>query len=211
MDRIPSSQSITNERRNYFRLEDKVLLRYQIIDETTALANIAPKQFRADQANSLMRDLQHIDQESNKYLHSIAEINPDLELYLKALSKKIDTIASSLVDHNSLSSNQLPQVISLSEGGLAFPSPVEHAHDSYLALQLTLLPQQLSLVLFAKVINCSTVNQPRTGEDHTRQDNPDNFTIAVSFVHLKESDRQIIAKHIMQLQLSARRSNKQDG
>ena len=181
-----------------------MLLRYQAIDESSALANIVPKQFCDDQAHSLIRDLQHIDQESNQYLRSIAESNRDLELYLKLLSKKIDTIAANLVDSIAPAPDQQQKIISLSEGGLAFPSASEHAHDSYLALQLTLLPLHVSLILFAKVINCSA-NNTTTGKQGS-----DGFSVAVSIIHLKDSDRQIIAKHIIQLQQTERRSQKHE-
>ncbi|MEE8057097.1 MAG: PilZ domain-containing protein [Pseudomonadales bacterium] len=204
MDHKLSPQSIINERRNYYRIEDKVLLRYQAIDESSALANIAPPQFGNNLAHSLMRDLEHIDQENNKYLRSIAETNRELEIYLKAISKKIDTIATRLVETTAPAPDLLSQVISLSEGGLAFRSGVEQANDGYLALQLTLLPSAISLLLFAKVINCS----PLQAEPSTHPvESTDGFTIAVSFVNLQDSDRQMIAKHIITLQLLERRQH----
>ena len=82
-------------------------------------------------------------------------------------------------------------LITISEGGLAFRTSTQYANDSYIAVQITLLPNHQSLVLFCRVINCSQVT--------------DGFNIALSFVNLTDGDRQIIAKHIIQLQLAERR------
>ena len=184
-----------NERRDFFRIEDKVLLRCLPVDESSVLADRIPAQFNDDSSYSLMRDLQHIDQENNKFLRAIAEHNRELEIYLKAMNKKIELIASRLVENLESADDQQSVLVSLSEGGLAFHSVSEYPHDSYLALQLTLLPSHISLILFAKVINSSLAGDGQMG----------TYATAVSFIHLKDSDRQIIAKHIMQLQLMERR------
>jgi hypothetical protein len=201
LDRKLPSQTMNNERRDFYRVTDKVLLSCIPIDESSALANKIPRQFKADASGSLMRDLQHIDQENSKYLRTIADTHRELENYLKAINKKIELIASHLLDSIEPSSAQHPQLVSLSEGGLSFLSTDEYAHDSHIAMQLTLLPSHITLVLFAKVINCSTANNGSTGNLVER----DCYSIAVSFINLKNNDRQIIAKHIIQLQLSERR------
>lgn len=187
---------LINERRNYFRIDDTVLLRIQPVNETSALANIIPRQFADDPGYSLMHEMQLIDQENHKYLRLIAGQNPDLEAYLKGLNKKIDLIAAKLVESEQHAPDQQKHKISISEGGLSFLSEIEHAHDSYLAVQLTLLPSQHSLILFCKVINCSPQQS--------------GYTVALSFVNLKDSDRQYIAKHLMQLQLAERRQQSHD-
>jgi hypothetical protein len=187
-----SSSPITaNERRNFFRIEDTVLMRYQPIDENSALANHIPSLFKEDPGYSLMQELMEIDRDNNKFLRAIGEKNYELEAYLKGLSKKLDLIAAKVVESDEKAAHQEPHYISISEGGLSFVSPIEYAHDSYIALQMTLLPSHHSLVLFTRVINCSV------------SDN--GYSIALSFVQLKDTERQIITKHIMQLQMAQRR------
>ncbi len=191
----PPSETTINERRDFFRVEDKVLLRCLAVDQNSALANDIPPQFSSDPAYRLMRDLQHIDQENSKYLRTIAENNRELDSYLKSITKKIELIASCIVQNLDPAADQQPQPISISEGGLSFSSSDEYAPDSYLAMQLTLLPSHISLVIFAKVISCSKASSEQQKL----------YSSAVSFVHLKDNDRQIIAKHIMHLQLIERR------
>ncbi|MGK0499973.1 MAG: hypothetical protein ACJAYG_001618 [Oceanicoccus sp.] len=182
-----------NERRNFYRIEDTVLLRYQVIDESTALANIVPLHFEEDANYSLMRELQSIDQDNNKHLRPIAELNYELEAYLKGISKKIDLIAVRLA----ASEEQAPDFkrlnISLSEGGLSFLSAQPLANDSHLAVQLTLLPSRQTVVMFVRVINCTKIE--------------DGHNISCCTVNLQDNHNHIVAKHIIQLQLAQRRQH----
>lgn len=196
MERKPSSRMLINERRDYFRIEDTVLLRYHQINESCALANNVPRQFEDDPAFSLMHELQLIDTDNNKYIRALTEQSIELEAYIKNLNKKVDLIAAKLVEREEGAPDQVKLNISISEGGLSFHSDSEIAHGSHLAIQLTFLPSQHALVLFCKVINC------------TREAN--GFAVALSFVNLKDYDRQYIAKHIMQLQLAQRRQDSSD-
>lgn len=190
----------TEDRRDYFRIEDMAQIQCLPIDRSSALANICPAAFSQHNNGSLIRELQEIDLDNALLLRTIGDNNRDLEHYLKSINHKLDLIAKYLVESTEARPGQQTQLVSISEGGLSFRSPVEYAEDSYLAVQLTLLPSHLSLVLFTRIINCSK------GHNGPHSD----FSIGVSFVHLRDSDRQIIAKHIIQLQMAERREQKED-
>ena len=115
---------------------------------------------------------------------------------MKGLNKKIDLISTAVIDRDRQPDDQQKTHISLSEGGLSFSSEAQYHEGSHLAMQVTLLPSHHQLILFGKVMNCSHV--------------PNGYSVAASFVKLKDSDRQMIAKHIMQLQLIQRRRQGQD-
>lgn len=191
------TQHLINDRRDYFRVEGTVLMRYHAVDQNSALANHLPPQLKDDPGYSLIRELQLIDQEHIKFLRAIAEDNRDLEAYLKGMNKKIELLAGKLIEYEEPVLDQKKYTITLSEGGLSFHSDTEHAHDSYLAIQLTFSSSHMPLNVFCRVINCTHNNH--------------NFTTALSFVNLQNNERQLIAKHIMQLQLAERRqqSNEQ--
>lgn len=196
MDHKPSSSRIINERRDFFRIEDKVLMRCRAVDQSSALSNLIPVQFKDDPAFTLMQQLQQLDLDNSQFLRAIAEESRDLEAYLKGINKKIELISSHLLESVEKDPDQQKQSISLSEGGLGFHSALEYAHDSYLAMQLTFLPSHVTIVVFAKIINCTEIE--------------DGHAIAVSFVHLNTTNRKLIAKHIMQLQLAQRRQKSND-
>jgi len=183
---------MVNERRNFFRIDVDVLISHLCVDQSSALAQRIPAQFQDEPSYSLMREIQTIDQDSHKYLHSIGEHNRELELYLRSISKKIDVISAQIAQTLSPELEQQAQRISLSEGGLSFHCPHALAHDSYLAVQLSLLPAHQNLVLFAKIINCSPAS---TG----------GFSVALSFIEPSDGDSQVISRHIMQQQQAQRR------
>lgn len=200
MKRKPPASQVPVERRDYFRIRDEVQLRYTCIDQSSALASRIPPEFRDDIGYSLVRELQLIDRDHALLLRAIAEENRDLESYLKAINRKIELIASMIASEHETLDHKEQQVVSLSEGGLSFRAKKELPHDGHLALQLTLLPSHMTLVLFGRVINCSTIEgDPNNG-----------FSVAVSFINLSEEDRQTLARHVMQLQLARRRQDKDD-
>ncbi len=197
MKNNPVTQSTANERRSFFRVNDQVLLRYQPVDESSALANRIPAAFKTDPGYCLMQELQAIDRNHAVFLRAIAEQNRDLEAYLKGQDKKLELIAAKIIEHEGTAPDQKKQRVSISEGGLSIQSDSPLANNGYLALQITLLPTHHTLMVFAKVINCSAVSAG-------------GYNIALSFIHLKDSDRQQLAKHIMQLQLTQRRNKTSD-
>lgn len=196
MEHEPSSSRLDNERRDFFRIIDTVMMRVRPVNQSAALANIIPAQFRDDPAFALMQQLQQIDHDNSQFLWSIAEKNRDVEAYLKGINRKIELISAHLIASADNDPDQSKQTISLSEGGLGFHSDIEYGHDSYLAIQVTLLPSRATVVLFAKVINCTK--------------KADDFAVAVGFVQLNKTTRKLIAKHIMQLQLAERRKHHEE-
>lgn len=189
------SQTTNNERREYFRIEDDVLLRFLEIDQSEALANRIPEAFQQTKTPTLMRDLQHIDHENSKFLRNISEEDRDLELYLRSINKKIEAIATLLLETIGPSPEQKKQHIILSEGGIAFHHSQPFNRDTYVVMQLTLTASHITLDLFAKVVDCA----------ESSSDNKIKYRLAFHFVNLSDQDRQLIAKHVMQIQLAKRR------
>ena len=186
-----------HERRDYFRIEDDVLLRCKTVSQSAALANSVPHEFTEAPGYSLMHELRLIEKDSRSLLSAVGEYNRDIEAYLQSLNKKIDTIASHIAASHKPDIELQTMHISLSEGGLSFHSEMQQAHDSYLALQMTFLPSHNSLILFAKVINCTAHKQG-------------GYSVAISFVYLTDADRQQISKYVMQFQVAEKRKLEED-
>lgn len=178
------------ERREFFRVEDRAVLRYCLVD-TAAIANSAPEShFKDGELFWLMRELRTIDRENHNVLRSISEQNRDIAQYLRAINRKIDLIASAALTLDPQHAAVDPQEISLSEGGLSLLATPKLALGKLLALELTLLPEQISIACFGEVI--------------ANRDEPPARTV-IRFINLREADRQLIAKHIFQVQIAARR------
>ena len=97
MDNRSPSSNMINERRQYFRVKDEVLLCYLAVDEDCALAGQFPNEFSNDIGFTLLKELQKIDNDNHQLLRNIGHLNQDLQLYLTGLNKKLELITSQLI------------------------------------------------------------------------------------------------------------------
>jgi hypothetical protein len=185
-------KSFNEDRRDYFRINDHVLLDLIRVDAQTL--SLPPQHhFRNNERFNLLRELRNIDAENNHILRNIAEEDRELEHYLRGLNSKIELLASSLMEHSEQAASVKPQPVSLSEGGISFDSDDDFPIGSYFALQLTLLPERMGICVYIEIANTSDTT-PRIG---------------AHFIGLREGDRQILARHIMQVQINQRRLREQ--
>lgn len=184
-----------SERREYFRVEDQIILRYREVSADAALHTPAEQHFDNSEIFELLRELRHIDQEHNNVLRSLAEQNRDLGVYLKNTNRKIELVANALASLDQQQQGQTPQLASISESGLAFVAEPRLEIGSTLALEIILLPQHTALALYAEAV--------------MNRDQPPARSV-VTFLRLRESDRQILARHILQVQIAAKRQQSQN-
>ncbi|MFT3931226.1 MAG: PilZ domain-containing protein [Spongiibacteraceae bacterium] len=184
----------TLDRRDYFRVEDQLILRYCSVTPD-AIGNMpAERHFDNSEMFALLRELRQIDQEHNNVLRGLTEQNRELGAYLKSINRKVDLIANALATLSHDHQQQVAQRVSISEGGIAFASDTSLAPGKFLALELVLLPAHTGLALYGEVLE-------------TR--NESGLTV-VSFIRMRESDRQILARHILQVQIAAKRQQSKD-
>lgn len=181
------------DRREYFRVEDQLILRYRMVPPEAVGHMPAERHFDNSEMFTLLRELRQIDQENNNVLRALAEQNRELGAYLKSLNRKIELIANALATLSHGQDQQAPQLVSISEGGLAFRADAHLAPGNFIALELVLLPSHTGLALYGEVIEARDAH---------------GLTV-ISFVRLRESDRQILARHILQVQITAKRQQTQ--
>ncbi|HUH37597.1 MAG TPA: PilZ domain-containing protein [Spongiibacteraceae bacterium] len=179
----------SDERRDYFRVADKVLLRILPVPASARQSKAAADWFRnGSQPLQLLQELRSIDAENHTVMRAVSELSRDLELYLKNLNRKIDMLAHALVEGNESLKDQRPVSVTLSEAGFAFAAKGHKlTRGSWLAVQLTLLPSYAVIFCYAAVLSL-------------RDDE-----VAVEFANLTEADRQLLARHILQVQIAERK------
>ncbi len=187
----------STERRDFFRIEDRVILDYAVVSRQTARDTPAERHFRRSSTFHLMRELRGIDFEHHSALHRLAEYDREVEQLWRALNRKIEFVAQALVELDQYRSDSDPQPVSLSEGGIAFTTIEPIPEGSVVALQIQLLPDYMGLTLYGEVVH----NQHERHAPTPRT--------AVNFIELREAQRQILARHIMQVQINERRRRKE--
>lgn len=180
------------DRREYFRVEDRAILRYQIVPAEVVGHTPAERHFDNSEIFELLRDLRQIDQEHNNVLRGLAEQNRDLGVYLKSISRKIELVANALTAVDQTQHKQVPQAVSISETSIAFKTDSNLAKGSFVAIELVLMPSHTALALYGEVLG--------------NRDDGDGMTV-VSFVRLRDGDRQILARHVLQVQILAKKQS----
>lgn len=194
-DNSDTAHATGADRREFFRIEDRALLRYCTVSAEAAATTPAESHFDDSDLFWLMRELRNIDRENHNVLRSIAEQSRDLGQYLRGINHKIELIAGALLARDPDHAGIAPQEISLSEGGLSLLVDPKLEVGHTLALELTLLPEQIGICCYGEVI--------------ANRDEPPQRSV-LQFVRLRDADRQLIARHIFQVQIAVRRQTGAD-
>ncbi|MCL6414774.1 PilZ domain-containing protein [Aestuariirhabdus sp. Z084] len=180
-----------DDRRNYFRITDKVALEYQLVDKPFHPKESGFPFQHTGEAFSLASEIQSIETESQHILRAIHEENRLVSQYLKSIDKRIHLLSRMIAAMSFNSSN--PDLIEadLSEGGFAIVMDTAFAKDQYIALKLTLFPSYAGIMATGRVL------------DTVEQDG--RYRHSIIFEEITEPDRQLLARHIIQYQSLMRR------
>jgi len=175
-----------NERRRYFRVTDMIGLRYQLLSEDQqALA----AQSKPGSLKDLLKD---IDGQLMASLAIIQSSHTEVSRALDLLNQKINLAlnAEQLIENEALEHNGLVNV-NLSACGLAFSA--EHAADlnQYLALELTLYPNNIRLNLMAAVIGC---------DQYQEDDGKTRYLIRANFIDISDASQEVLVQHVIKRQ-----------
>jgi len=187
MTTASEESAFSPERRQLYRVDDRVVLEIlPAVDSAEDSAIASTPFFR------LSRELRRIDQSSNNLLRGIRQQQADIANYLQAINEKVDLLCGVLSDAL-LEQSQSLQVVDLSQGGMGFKSEQALSCDSRHRANLWFEKSLLGLTLEIRIVACRV---EKDGRHH----------ISAEFCHLAESERQLLAKHVMSVQSLQRRS-----
>ncbi|MFT4818369.1 MAG: hypothetical protein ACJARK_000947 [Marinobacter psychrophilus] len=177
------------ERRNYFRINDRIGLEVHKLPPSTQDDFSA---FENTPFTSLQAEFKRLDQDIRTQLAGLSERDRALQSLLKAFNSKLDILARIMAfEQNPLQPEHWHQA-TLSEGGVAFFSNDESLQvGDHIAMRLTLPPELFQPRAIGEVVGVNTEDRDGTWI-HTR------------FVRLEDSDRQQLARHIMRWQIRQR-------
>lgn len=183
----------SGNQRDFYRVECRALIAMRVLGDRLPRGATAASFFGDSVQLGLARELMRIDQEYGQVLHGIGDRDRNLGNYLHAVNRKIDALARYLLALAPEAGEEVEQTVSISEGGIAFRSSEALAAGTVLALNMTLLPARLAIAVFARVI--------------ATQAAPDGSPAIVTthFEQLQDAERQLIARHVMQVQMAEQR------
>lgn len=182
------SKNRTEERREYFRIDDDVLLSVQLIDQddvtriADCIADRIPDRFTVA-ANFAVNS-----RAMGRLLQSFTSSSPDAARYMRLMDQKVNQLARLFVLEE-VERGEYPKLnVNLSAGGIVFPSNIEYAKGQLVELRLVLYPEMTGILTVSRVVYCERLAT-------TPGDFP--WQVAVEYVHIRESDRDLLCSHIM--------------
>jgi hypothetical protein len=177
-----------DQRREYFRIDDRVLLNLRPIAAAEVAAVHERILERVPDRFTVAANFAVNSRATARLLHGLSSSSPDAARYMKLMDQKLNQLARLFVlDEVERGGYPLLEV-NLSAGGLVFPSPKEHAVDDLLETRMVLYPEMLGILTVSQVVYCERLAQPPGG---------DPWQVAVEYLHIREADRDLLVSHIM--------------
>lgn len=191
-DNPPSeSTDYSPERRDFFRIEDRIGLEIRKLSPTTTPEEEA---FDGDHLESLKAEFRRLDQDVKSQLASLAEQDRLLTGLIKSLNSKLDTLARIMAFEQNPLQPEDWQEVTLSEGGLSFSTVIsDYAIDERISVRLTLPPELFQPVATAQILSIEP-------------DGNDAYRVHTEFVDIHDADRQQIARHVLRWQIRQRQN-----
>jgi PilZ domain len=192
---VPST-SATDERREWIRIDDRVLMEYRVLAETGAAVPV-------ESTNATPETISEVVTQPTVDLCARAGealIDSPVLPWIMKVDYLLEVILNSLAISHPASVNMVqPMDVNLSGGGVGFVASREFMVGEQLAIKMILPPFRLIQTL-TKVIRS------------VPQADGQGFAIATEFIDLKADDQEHLIRHILQTQaerLRARRNSVQ--
>ena len=176
------------DRREYFRINDQVALKYRVIEYSEIDGAIARRQEGFADVNAMASSFASTNLEMKHAIEKCRRDLPDVATFLDGLNGKLDLLIRLLVASGSELPDHPTHDVNLSASGVSFKVTREIPEDSLLEIKLLFFPSFLHIMIFGHVVRCRA-NDEVEGFP---------FELAVEFSHLEESDRELLIRHILQ-------------
>lgn len=196
-ERHEENERFWQERRKYFRIDDNVMLKYRVIPTEEVQSTTDRLKVPIPNAFSLSSDFAAMREQITMLKRSIEKNNMQIAQYMQLIDRKLDMVAKVLLVQNMGGDENLWRLVNLGAGGIAFDSPVVLPASSILEIKLGLLPSHAGLRTLGKVLRSDKLPEGKIG-----------YRVAVAFLHVRDSDRELLVQHILWRQAQALRDQR---
>jgi hypothetical protein len=184
--------STGSDRREYFRIDDSIQVSFREVDpeELGSHLEALGEESHSDQFTvaSQIISMRH---ESGALLRKISEHSPDIGAYLASMDRRLEILARAFSANKGTVDQQPVKTCNISASGLALHVNEPVKEGVYLEMRLLLMPSYTGLLVYGEVVSCQRQRHSEGEED---------FLIRVNFSHIRESDRDLLIKHVIQRQ-----------
>jgi hypothetical protein len=189
------SNKKTDERREYFRVEDDIYLQWQTVSEDEyaqaedTLKNLTDNDF------SLSADFATLNNKFHPILNNIKQAHPDIAHYLELLNTKLDSLGHHLLQQQDVYNEQKLTHVNISASGLMYAAEKPIPVNSLLKLEYVLFPEKVGIITYGKVVNTTHLENGK-------------HCIHISFEHMRTEDSELMIKHNLNTQMNMIREHK---
>ncbi len=193
---------MSDERREYFRIDDEIALDYRLTDEDEIDALSERIHARFPDRFTVASSFSATSRQMAQALHKVQSQSPELVRCLQSIDQKLNMLAQLFVSEEMHLDQQPTREVNLSAGGLAFRSQHEIRTGSLLEMRMVLFPSLVGILTLSRVIHCARINDGNVQFP---------WQVAVNFEQLRESDRELLVRHVMAKQTRQLREERSEG
>ena len=183
-----------DDRRRFFRINDKVSLRYRVVQGVDIDTEITRTEHEKNNLAELKSAFNCIEAKIMSKMSRVEEVSPLVAEILGLFDKKL-SLMQSMVMHNEDKEDAITQTqtVNLSASGISFESNTPINEGVTLKMELVLFPEYHFIPVYARVVDCRK----------KMDDNLYRFNVAVDFVGICESDQETIMQHVLSRQAAS--------
>lgn len=183
---------MTTERRRYFRIEERALIKYRVIQADRLDEERRFIFLNEIKVENLQAALAGIDLRLQDLIATVREDSKPIAEALDLLNRKLSLLERVVALESPRSGSRdytehEPTNVNLSGGGIALEADSPLAHHALLAIDLVLLPINHPMRAIGRVVEC-------------RETERGGYAIAIEFEDIREEDRDMLIQHILKRQ-----------
>lgn len=170
-----------HERRRFFRLDDEVVLDFQLLmDDTVCI----------EQQHKQLNEFQALEQEIGALIHQLRSQNPTIGRLAEVFNQKLNLIAGEQFreQHNADNNGAERVEVNLSACGIAFASREVLPKHAKMLLNIQLKPSNTQLVLIGRIVGVDAIDGEKP------------YLIRTEFENLSETQQELLIQHLFLLQ-----------
>lgn len=196
-----ANASTGSDRRSYFRIEDHVRLSLRAVDPAELEQRVASLEQDLAGNFTVMSSLAAITAQMAMGLRRIESRDPDLAAYLRAIDQKIEVLGRAFLvqEPEFLAEQAVPA--NLSAGGMCVGVDHDYPPGTPLEIRMLLFPSFTGLMIYGTVVET----------DPAADDDPRfTYRTRVEFSHIRETDRELLIRHLLRRQSQQLRDQHDD-
>ncbi len=201
MSKNDPDSPVANERRSFFRIEDYLNISFHPVSGEVLKERLQRLEEGVDTRFTVVSSLAAISQQTATVLQKIRMESPEIATYLEALDRKIELLGKTLLSTESNLAEQHAYPVNLSASGMAFESHDSAEPGTILELKLLLYPSLAGILAYGEVISCESLTGAESGF---------SYCIRVNFTYIRESDRDLLIRHVIQRQTNQLRKAREE-